>query len=371
MNDLEDVAMAALDAAEAADAEQSQGDPSNGADDTNPQGDGDDNASTTNNAETENGQGEQDQGAGGESSGDGDEKSGENDEKSSETEQKPNENGEKTPENDENGAKNDKKELTDEEFEKLAKERGYFKQEQKPQPQQQERKPLNLPCPQEIDQKQWDSLPEINKVIYTNLPAIKVRGMSGDEEEPREYIIKTPTQLPDDFRFASDKEKTLFDDAIATQSRRADALEQRITQFYQQEAKQRESRMVIDAIDRLQANGVIPKIVAKNGTKEFDTDPGVVAANNILAFWKQRNDAGVNISIDDAAIIYKSTHPDEFKATPPVAKGDNERKSVASKIGGGRKSADNASNKKGYQRKYWRPGMSTEEVAELAMEDLD
>ena len=82
--------------------------------------------------------------------------------------------------------------------------------------------------------------------------------------------------------------------------------------------------------------------------------------------------------LDDALTLYKSAHPDEFKKTETKkadtkAKGDEERKNVAKKVAGNNKSTNKtAAEESGdNKRKYYRPGMSTQDVLDRVLQDLD
>ena len=69
-------------------------------------------------------------------------------------------------------------------------------------------------------------------------------------------------------------------------------------------------------------------------------------------------------------MLYKAEHPKEFEKKE--AKGDVERKNVAKKVAGSSKSTKTAVNGNDDDKPhYYRPGMSTEEVLDSILNDMD
>lgn len=360
MNDLTEIALDALERAESADNQSDASDTTNdGADekDTSNAGDGGDNdAEDDDDSETEN----TDDNDGGDS----DDKSGDDD----------------SDDNDESKSDDKKKsdEMTDEEFEELAKKRGYSKKsddDEKKQAEDDARRRADainsIPKPKELDADTWSAMPPMNKVIYSRLPYITAHGKDGDVK------IKTPEQLPDDFEFANDKARAQYTNDIQAQENMAQQMANYIqgqTRQQQASVQQREqARAIIAEVNELQKTGDLPTPKAQPNTPEFDTDPAVKIINNVLNYQAQRARQGVHLSVRDAYLLCRAEHPDVFKKPETKAKGDDERKAVAKKVAGNNKSTNKsaAEESAGNKRKYYRPGMSTQDVLDRALQDLD
>lgn len=267
--------------------------------------------------------------------------------------------------------KSEDKELSDEEFEKLAKKKGYAKAPNEEEKAQQEERNARMEqlvaCPEEIDEKVWAQLPVQNKIIYNALPYIQAEGKDGET-----YPVKTPDQLPDDFEFASKKAEAKFYNDLQAQEMKAEkmseALNARAERQAQEIASRREAVKVITEIEKLQKDGSLPTPTAKQGTREFDTDPAVELINKVLNYRSSRLAEGVNLTIKDSLMLYKSQHPEEFEKKE--AKGDIERKNIAKKVAGSSKASGTAANNK-EKPQYYRPGMSTEDVIDRIMDDWD
>lgn len=359
MNDLTEIALDALERAESADNQSDASDTTNdGADekDTSNAGDGGDNDAEDDDSETEN--------TGDNDGGDSDDKSDDDD----------------SDDNDESKSDDKKKsnEMTDEEFEELAKKRGYAKKsddDEKKQAEDDARRRADainsIPKPKELDADTWSAMPPMNKVIYSRLPYITAHGKDGDVK------IKTPEQLPDDFEFANDKARAQYTNDIQAQENMAQQMANYIqgqTRQQQASVQQREqARAIIAEVNELQKTGDLPTPKAQPNTPEFDTDPAVKIINNVLNYQAQRAQQGVRLSVRDAYLLCRAEHPDVFKKPETKAKGDDERKAVAKKVSGNNKSTNKsaAEESAGNKRKYYRPGMSTQDVLDRALQDLD
>ena len=363
MNDLEDIAMDALDREEQQADSTEENAPEGSESDSNEQTE--ENGSDTK-SEAENPSESELEGNNDDS--DGEEDSEE--EKDEVTEE------EKSAEDKNDEEKEDKKqELSDEEFEKLAKERGYSKKEEEEQKKADDEAKKRAfddatKRPKEVDRDTWESMPAINKVIYNNLPYIQAVGKDGNI-----IRVKTAQQLPDDFEFANKKAEMQFQNDLQSQEMKAqrmhDAINERISQNEQQRRSANEARAILGEIEALQKSGDLPTPKAKAGTKEFDDDEAVVLINKVLGYRQERMKSGSNLSVEDALMIYKAKHPEEFKSKSE-AKGDAERKSIDKKISGSNKSADTSiSAKKSAGPKYYRYGMSMEDVLDRALDEMD
>ena len=358
MSDLTEIALDALERAESADNQSDANDTTNdGADekDTSNAGDGGDNDADDEDAET-----------------DDDDKSDDDDS----DEKDESESDDKKESKKESKKKSD--EMTDEEFEELAKKRGYSKKsdddEKKKTEEDAKRRAdaiNSIPKPKELDADTWSAMPPMNKIIYSRLPYVTAHGKDGDIK------IKTPEQLPDDFEFASDKARAQYVNDIQAQENMAQQMANYIqgqTRQQQTSAQQREqARAIIAEVNELQKSGDLPTPKAQPNTPEFDTDPAVAVINKVLNYQQQRARQGVSLSVRDAYLLCRAEHPDDFKKPETKAKGDDERKAVAKKVAGNNKSTNKsaAEESAGNKRKYYRPGMSTQDVLDRALQDLD
>lgn len=375
MSDLTEIALDALERAESADNQSDANDTTNdGADekDTSNAGDGGDNDADDEDAESEQNTDDNDGGDSDTDETDDDDKS-DDDDSDEKDESKSDDKKESKKE-----SKKKSDEMTDEEFEELAKKRGYSKKsdddEKKKAEDDAKRRAdaiNNIPKPKELDADTWSAMPPMNKIIYSRLPYVTAHGKDGDVK------IKTPEQLPDDFEFASDKARAQYVNDIQAQENMAQQMANYIqgkTRQQQTSAQQREqARAIIAEVNELQESGDLPTPKAQPNTPEFDTDPAVAVINKVLNYQQQRASQGVRLSVRDAYLLCRAEHPDDFKKPETKAKGDDERKAVAKKVAGNNKSTNKsaAEESAGNKRKYYRPGMSTQDVLDRALQDLD
>ena len=268
---------------------------------------------------------------------------------------------------------NKKEEMSDEEFEKLAKERGYSKKADQDAEKQRQRNDRNALAnatrrPSEVDKDTWNSMPTVNKVIYNNLPYINAVGKDGNIIK-----IKTPQQLPDDFEFANRKAELQFQSDMQEQTIRAEKANEQIQRQIQnmkvQQERTEHARAIVSEVEALQKSGDLPTPTAKPGTKEFDSDEAVIFTNKVLGYYEQRIANGDRMTIKDALVLYNAMNPSERNKKAEV-KGDKERKQVAKKISGVNKSSDTSSTKNN-KMKYFKPGMDVQDIVDRALEDMD
>lgn len=267
--------------------------------------------------------------------------------------------------------KSDDKELSDEEFEEMARKRGYSKSpnedEKAKETEEAATREKLLKRPKEIDEELWDELPEDNKVIYNALPYIQAEGENGVVR------VKTPEQLPEGFKFKDDRAAMRFQNDLQAQENRAtemaNALAARAERAERANAERAEAQKVVSEIEGLQKSGDLPTPKAKAGTKEFDDDPAVVLINKVLGYRAERANAGANLSVRDAMLIYRAEHPEEF--SKKEAKGDVERKNIAKKVAGASKASGTAVNKDDNKPQYYKTGMSTEDVLDRVLDDME
>jgi hypothetical protein len=302
------------------------------------------------------------------------------DEETNEEETETSDNGETGEKEDEEGesetekkaGEDEKKELSDEEFEELAKKRGYAKakteEETKAEDDRQSQMEKLLARPKEIDEEVWNELPEENKVIYNALPYLVAEGKKGIVQ------VKTPDQLPDGFEFKDQKAMMKFQNDLQAQENRAtqfkQAIEARAEREQRASADRAEAQKVISEIDGLQKSGELPSPKAKYGSKEFDNDPAVTLINKVLSYRAMRAQGGTNLSVRDSLMLYKAEHPEEF--VKKEAKGDMERRKIAKRVAGNSKSTSSAVNGDDENRpRYYKTGMSTEDVLDAVLNDMD
>lgn len=302
------------------------------------------------------------------------------DEETNEKETETSDNGETGEKEDEEGesetekkaGEDEKKELSDEEFEELAKKRGYAKakteEETKAETDRQSQMERLLARPKEIDEEVWNELPEENKVIYNALPYLVAEGKKGVVQ------VKTPDQLPDGFEFKDQKAMMKFQNDLQAQENRAtqfkQAIEARAEREQRASADRAEAQKVISEINGLQKSGELPSPKAKYGSKEFDNDPAVTLINKVLNYRATRAQGGTNLSVRDSLILYKAEHPEEF--VKKEAKGDVERSRIAKRVAGNSKSTSSAVNGDDENRpRYYKTGMSTEDVLDAVLNDMD
>lgn len=276
-------------------------------------------------------------------------------------------------ETEEKAGEDEKKELSDEEFEELAKKRGYAKAKTEEETKAEDERAKNmdklLSRPKEIDEEVWDNLPDENKIIYNALPYITAEGKKGAVQ------VKTPDQLPEDFEFKNEKAMMKFQNDLQAQENRAtqfkNAIDARNEREEMANAEREEARKVIGEIDALQKSGDLPKPKAKSGTKEFDDDPAVILINKVLGYRAMRANEGANLSVKDSFLLYKALHPEEF--AKKEAKGDIERANIAKKVAGNSKATSSAVNGGDDSNKphYYKTGMSTEDVLDAVLNDME
>jgi hypothetical protein len=287
-----------------------------------------------------------------------------------ETGEKEDEEGES--ETEKKAGEDEKKELSDEEFEELAKKRGYTKakteEETKAETDRQSQMEKLLARPKEIDEEVWNELPEESKVIYNALPYLVAEGKKGVIQ------VKTPDQLPEGFEFRNQKAMMKFQNDLQAQENRAtqfkQAIEARAEREQRASADRAEAQKVISEIDGLQKSGELPSPKAKYGSKEFDNDPAVALINKVLNYRAMRAQGGTNLSVRDSLMLYKAEHPEEF--VKKEAKGDVERSKIAKRVAGNSKSTSSAVNGDDENKpRYYKTGMSTEDVLDAVLNDMD
>lgn len=260
--------------------------------------------------------------------------------------------------------------LSDEEFLKELERRGLKVAEDKKEEPKKDDKPQPWEeRPDEIDEKIWNKSSPEEKFIYSSLDYITVKGKDGEE-----LSIKLPTQLPDDFEFANKKAEAQFYSAMSAQSSKAEKLMNKITSDREQTTKAEQEKAELDAIiadvDRLQDDGIVPRIKAKPGTKEFNDDPSVQLVNKILDFRDEynRKHKGENISSYTAGLIYKAKNPKEFETEDDKRRSsqDKSREKTASRVA----TKTTSANRPEYNHKDFGKNVSLTDIADYYADQL-
>lgn len=264
------------------------------------------------------------------------------------------------------------KELSDDEFLAELERRGL--RVEKKDDKQEQPQPPKFERPEEVPQQIWAGMKPVQQYIYNELPYITVKGKDGEGNEV-ELNVKTYEQLPDDFEYASKKEQLRVSDAMNQQSKRAEdmyaKIQQNSQQSQQQQQEQVERQAILGGVDQLQKDGIVPRITAKPGTPEFDKDPGVIRANQILEYRQKLINAGEQVSVVSAGKMFKADNPDLYKAKPAAAKGDAERKAKSKNISGGGRGTQQQAKKGDDARRKYPIGMSASDIADIAGADLE
>lgn len=252
-------------------------------------------------------------------------------------------------------------------------------QQQQNQAQEPQKPPYWEKRPKEVDEDNWDRMSSELRFIYHNLPYISVRGEDGNV-----YRVKTPEQLPDGFKAVDDKERARFDSEVQVQTQRAEQMRRDIKrnreEYEQQQVSQKESQEIVEGIEALIKQGVVPEIKAKLNTPEFNSDAGVVRANEIINLQRQLAQQGEKVSIVTAGFLFKAKHPELYtnEAPKPKAKttspADKERKNISRSIAGKsnrgtRSKSDAAVNRP--SGRFAGEGLSSQQLADMLADELD
>lgn len=257
-------------------------------------------------------------------------------------------------------------ELTDDELLAELEKRG-----KKPEPKKEDEQPKETPRPREVPEDVWGDMNEFQRTVYNKLPFIEIRDESG-----KSYRVKHNSQIPADFPWASEEAKNQFYAVdLPAQSVLAEHIGiqlQGVSQQQQEQAKfQQGANEVVRGVDKLQEQGIVPKITAKPNTPEFNNDPGVQRANEILNLWNEYRGRGEIISIETAGQIFKANHPELYQTKPTKSPADAERKQKSRNIAGtaGRGTAGDAKGKE--KSRAWPVGTSAADIADSYADQLD
>ena len=274
--------------------------------------------------------------------------------------------------------------MSDEDFQKELERRGLKAVDNKEQPQQpQQPQPQEPPFwdkrPKEVSEDAWDRMDTERRFIYHNLPYISVRDKDGNV-----HRVKTPEQLPDGFEAADDRERSRFNSEIQVQTQRAEEIRREIKknrdEYEQRQVSQKESQEIVEGVEALIKQGIVPEIKAKLGTAEFDSDAGVARANEIINLQRQLAQQGEKVSVVTAGFLFKAIHPELYAGEPSNAKpktssaADKERKQISRNVAGkssrGTQSKVNNATSRPSGR-YAGQGLSSQQLAEMFADEFD
>jgi len=189
---------------------------------------------------------------------------------------------------------------------------------------------------------------------YENMPDIVVQGKEGAKGEIKQYTIKTADDLPDDFRFANDKERMSFAGKLQENMNAANTLINEANTHNEARIQQNERRELLSTqkneLDQLIASGKLPAIAAKPTDENFMQDPGAVRAQQVLDHMKAMNEefkaSGSNQVVTSVALALRDLEASEAIAARDGRMGTitDTRNSVNAKINGGNQPAQPSAN---------------------------
>lgn len=284
-------------------------------------------------------------------------------EESEESEESESEEDEDSAESEQGEETKQVQELSDDELLAELEKRGLNKKEEKQeeQPRSWDRKPAELP------DEVWERMDARRRYIYNSLPYLEARGKDGTVLK-----VKAGEQVPADFEWINEATKQRFySEEVPAQSYKAERLNEDIQRQYQsrqqKEQQHRYDRMIVDGVEELQKQGIVPKITTDSRSPDFAKDPGVQRAEEVLNLWMEFNQKGERISIATAGQIFKMQHPELYQEKKTKSADDKRRKKASRNISGGSKST--ASEE--MEGPVFPPGTSLTDIAEYYGKDLD
>ena len=219
--------------------------------------------------------------------------------------------------------------------------------------------------PRELPDAVWSKMTEEGKYIYNQLPYLTIRGKDGI------LRVKSDEQIPPDFEWADEAEKTQFySKELPAQVYRAEQLNAQVTKAvedYNRELEvQRESKAIVQSVEKLQASGILPKIPGERGSKEYEKSAELAYINDVLGLYQEHHRQGENISIETAAYLYRAQHPDALKPKPTTTATDKVRKAKSTNINGGAKGKAMPE-----QRHTFPPGTMPSDIIDYYLDDFE
>jgi hypothetical protein len=155
----------------------------------------------------------------------------------------------------------------------------------------------------------------MGKWVLDNLPTIPVSIVIDGKNEVVQ--VKRADDLPRDFDFASKYDETVFNQAIADQTNRAQSL---INQWNQNQQKtetdkfnQQEDRDIQADIAGLQRQGLLAKFKYPVNDPKFADDPAVKRMQEVLDYYNTENKARWERSQSTGRLVERLSYTDAFK----------------------------------------------------------
>lgn len=225
--------------------------------------------------------------------------------------------------------------------------------------------------------KQPSQLTAEQQYIIDNISPFKVNVILPGKETAEVVEIYTSEQLPDGFKYASQKDADYSMMNSIQNDRKAEQLTQDFRNQESQKAakefKIREDNADRQDIGNLQRDGDIPRFKLEPNDPKFDSDPGVKLVNDVLKFKEEVNQRYMDeynsgrpykhIGFEEAFRLYKYKNPDTVDVA--LQEEDNARKAIAK-----RTSKSRGSDSQPSQRTKVRPGMTSRDLDNL-IENLD
>lgn len=213
--------------------------------------------------------------------------------------------------------------------------------------------------------KAQDGLTPEQTFIFNNLPDIRVTGADG-----KQYTIKVPSQLPEDFEFSNKREEVIFNQNIAAQELNARDLQNQFRSAEQSRAgaqfQEAVAASIREDVAKLQKEGVFPKFKTPIDDPNFEKDPAAVEMQAVLDLMEQRNEQYLKqaqngatyrfIGFEEAYDIYTAQRARDER-TGAIKKEDNARKSIAKK-----ESRSASINENSLSKVDVRPGTTTRDI---------
>lgn len=217
----------------------------------------------------------------------------------------------------------------------------------------------------------------VDEYVLDKLPTIKVYGQEGEDEETKEFEIKTAEDLPDDFVPRSYKDQSILNKQLAKQEILAEKLsneyETNISEAknvsFREELENAWEREIAEAVDA----GELPAIKAKEGSKDYWEDEGVKAVADVIQFMGKENErlAKLNAPYRIQSFMHAKQLMDATNLQTET-KQEEKRQSDIRKVKGGMvaSSSSNSAPKQPTASPYYQRGDDIETVASKALDDL-
>lgn len=204
--------------------------------------------------------------------------------------------------------------------------------------------------------------PQEQKFIADNIgEPIIIRGVRGEGDNAKQVEIKaySPNDIPDDFKFANDRELVAAQNGFQALESKAGQLLGNYRQNQSQQAasdfEKRENEGIRADVADLQKDGKFPKFKVQPGQPGFDDDPAAKQMSEVLKIMADKNETYLkqyeqgrpykHIGFAEAHDIWESQNPDRQAAK----KADDDQKKEDQERG---KAAEDTRSNRGTQSPY-------------------